>query len=653
MDANSSLFRLAHLRILDLADNDFNYSQIPSRIGEFSQLRYLNLSHTRFFGEIPPQVSQLSKLLSLDLSRNAEPIPGGAINLLQLKLSNLRIIIQNSTKLEVLLLCYVTISSPVPNMLSNLTSLQELCLYSCGLYGEFPSGIFHLPNLRYLVLGYNQNLTGRLPDFRSNALLSQLELDYTGFYGTIPASIGRLGSLNALSITGCKFFGPIPSSLGNLTQLMYLSLGYNKFTGDFSASLANLTKLSYLCVGFNEFTIETISWIGKLSSISYLDLSSVNIGRKIPLSFANLTQLHYLSAEKCHLSGEIPSWMMNLTNLAYLNFEDNNLYGEIPNSFFRLENLERLSLRTNLLHGKLELDMFLRLRNLTFLNLSFNKLSLLCGKSSSNVTDSRVRVLQLASCNLVEFPTIIRDLGDLGCLVLSNNSITSLPNWLWRKASLQSLTVSYNSLTGKMSPSICNLKSLMHLDLSFNNLRGKVPSCLGNFSQSLEIVMLKGNKLSGLIPQTYMKRNALQMIDFSNNNLQGQLPRALVNCERLEFFDVSHNNINDSFPFWLGALPELKVLALRNNKFHGSIRCPMNKTCTFPKLHIIDISHNEFSGSFPSEMVRSWKSMKASSAIQLQYEQWRLFFRFQQKGQYWTETNTFIHNVKQRDGDGI
>ncbi|PNX78921.1 receptor-like protein kinase, partial [Trifolium pratense] len=32
MDANSSLFRLVHLRVLDLSDNDFNYSQIPSKI---------------------------------------------------------------------------------------------------------------------------------------------------------------------------------------------------------------------------------------------------------------------------------------------------------------------------------------------------------------------------------------------------------------------------------------------------------------------------------------------------------------------------------------------------------------------------------------------------------------------------------------------
>ncbi|PNX82059.1 receptor-like protein kinase [Trifolium pratense] len=115
--------------------------------------------------------------------------------------------------------------------------------------------------------------------------------------------------------------------------------------------------------------------------------------------------------------------------------------------------------------------------------------------------------------------------------------------------------------------------------------------------------------------------NALHHIDLSNNNLQGQLPRELINSRRLEYFDVSHNNINDSFPFWLGELPDLKVLGLSNNEFHGDIRCSGNMTCTFPKIHIIDLSHNEFSGSFPPEMIQSWKAMKTSNTSQLQYDQ--------------------------------
>ncbi|XP_024626059.1 receptor-like protein 9DC1 [Medicago truncatula] len=123
MDANSSLFRLVHLRVLDLSDNNFNYSKIPTKIGELSQLKFLNLSLNLFSGEIPRQVSQLSKLLSLDLGFRAIVRPKGSTsNLLQLKLSSLRSIIQNSTKIEILFLSFVTISSTLPDTLTNLTS---------------------------------------------------------------------------------------------------------------------------------------------------------------------------------------------------------------------------------------------------------------------------------------------------------------------------------------------------------------------------------------------------------------------------------------------------------------------------------------------------------------------------------------------------
>ncbi|XP_058736331.1 receptor-like protein 7 [Vicia villosa] len=294
MDANTTLFRLVHLQNLDLSDNDFNYSQIPPTIGELSQLRYLNLSHTFFFGEIPPQISKLSKLLSLDLSFHVVPnILLSKVNLLQLKQSSFKSIIQNSTKLEILRLNYVTISSTLPDTLTNLTLLQILSLSNSELYGEFPVGVFHLPNLKFLDLRYNPNLNGNLHEIQSKSL-SKLFLDETGFGGTLPISIGNLSSLNMLSINGSDFFGYIPSSLGNLTQLMQISLGHNKFRGDPSASLEKLTKLNKLVVGFNEFTFETISWIGKLSSIFALDISSVDIGSDIPLSFANLTLLEIL-----------------------------------------------------------------------------------------------------------------------------------------------------------------------------------------------------------------------------------------------------------------------------------------------------------------------------------------------------------------------
>ena len=68
INANSTLFSLSHMQSLNLAFNDFSNSQIPSPIGQFVNLTHLNLSRSNFEGEIPPQISHLSKLQSLDLS---------------------------------------------------------------------------------------------------------------------------------------------------------------------------------------------------------------------------------------------------------------------------------------------------------------------------------------------------------------------------------------------------------------------------------------------------------------------------------------------------------------------------------------------------------------------------------------------------------
>ena len=68
--SNSTLFFLPHLRTLNLAGNDFNYSLILSEFGNFKSLTHLNLSSSTFSGKIPYEISHLSSLVSLDLSYN-------------------------------------------------------------------------------------------------------------------------------------------------------------------------------------------------------------------------------------------------------------------------------------------------------------------------------------------------------------------------------------------------------------------------------------------------------------------------------------------------------------------------------------------------------------------------------------------------------
>ncbi|KAF7825735.1 Receptor-like protein 12 [Senna tora] len=354
--SNSSLFHLSQLQRLNLSHNHFNYSPIPSTLAHLSRLTHLDLSYSMFSGEIPKEISQLSKLLILDLCCNyVSSFP--ETNLLQLKQQNLRSMIQNITNLQVLYLCFVNISSPVPNTLSNVSSLHVLCLRSSGMYGDFPIGIFHLPNLRYLEVGDNKGLTGYLPEFHSSGALYYLGLQSTSFQGKLPASLGNLNAFKVLAIRQCQFSGSIPSSLSNLTQLMVLDLAYNHFKGNLTSSLSNLTQLGVLSVGRNDITSKDISWIGKLNRLYSLDLSNVNIGSEIPNSFVNLTQLTTFAIEYGNLVGQIPSWIMNFTHLRNLDLSNNKLHGKLPHSIFSLGNLSVLYLCSNFLVGQFELNM--------------------------------------------------------------------------------------------------------------------------------------------------------------------------------------------------------------------------------------------------------------------------------------------------------
>ncbi|KAM3682667.1 hypothetical protein ACJW31_12G089700 [Castanea mollissima] len=571
INSTSSLFHLVHLQRLNLADNHFKLSQIPSTISNLSKLTYLDLSFSVFASQIPLEVSQLSQLSSLNLSRNS----------LEIKKPSLRGLVENLTSLEKLDLSGVKIISMVPTILANLSSLTSLRFRNCGFYGKFPVGIFKLPNLRVLDVRYNDGLTGHLPDFQWSSNLEIMDLSVTSFSGKLPASIGNLRSLTTILIWDCNFSGFIPSTLGNLTRLNSLDLSHNTNEGHIPSSFGNLVQLSFLYLTNNEFL------------------------------------------------GPIPFVLANLTQLTALVLDHKKFAGQIPSSIFNLTNLEFLSLSHNYFSGIVEFDKFVKLKKLTTLDLSYNQVSFLEGEASANRTLQKFVTLGLSRCNLSKFPNFLANQNELELLNLQSNNIHGqVPEWVWNmsKESLKSFDLFDNFLTSLgqhpillpwTNLAILDLSSLQVLELSENNLSGPLPQCMHSFGDSLVLLDIRRNKFEGSIPQTWANGSKLMIIDFSQNKFQGWLPRSLSKCIALKALDLSNNQFNDTFPSWLGNLSNLKILILRSNKFYGPIKIHSVNY----ELQIIDLSYNSFTGMLPVELFQNSNSSRFDRAYHLSYIQ--------------------------------
>ncbi|GLT26511.1 hypothetical protein SLA2020_015720 [Shorea laevis] len=66
--SNSTLFLLRNLESLNLAFNFFRLSKIPPEISQFTRLKHLDISYSRFSGQVPAEIAHLPKLVSLDFS---------------------------------------------------------------------------------------------------------------------------------------------------------------------------------------------------------------------------------------------------------------------------------------------------------------------------------------------------------------------------------------------------------------------------------------------------------------------------------------------------------------------------------------------------------------------------------------------------------
>ena len=177
----------SHVTTLLLADLGLTGS-IPAALGG---LQRLDLDGNMLTGEIPSELSRLSKLKSLYLYDNR-------------------------------------LTGEIPPELSRLSKLKNLHLYDNLLSGAIPPELGELKELRQLVLGNNMFTGGIPPQLGDMTSLEHLFLRDNLLAGAIPSELEGLSNLTILQLSGNGFTGCIPSGLWDIgsNDLDLLGLGY-------------------------------------------------------------------------------------------------------------------------------------------------------------------------------------------------------------------------------------------------------------------------------------------------------------------------------------------------------------------------------------------------------------------------------------------
>ncbi|MBA0798653.1 hypothetical protein Gohar_009223, partial [Gossypium harknessii] len=531
-----SLLNLTYLSYLDLSGNNFQGIPIPEFIGSLKTLRYLDLSHAAFIGEVPRSLGNLSYLEYLALSMVA-PDP------LRLWASDLSWVV-------------------------GLSSLQYLdhSFMNLSKANNWVEAVSMLPSLTTLDLSWCE-----LQDFAESLTinftsLSVLDLSYNNFNTTIPCWLFNITTLQRVNLQRSEIKGSLPEvSRGSLCNLCTLDLSLNAINGKIK--------------GF----IDALGGCGN-NTLDYLDLSSNNLQGKLPDSLGNLN-LYEISISNCQLGPRFPTWLRTQVDAFEIILSGAGISDIIPVWFWNLTSrLWWVDLSDNQFRGKLPGSVSFEFDNITgaWVDLGFNRLegvvsSSLCALpfliflklSSNNLSGELSSVLQNCSrsCSKQVIRAIPKCLGNLKTFTYLGPYFDELPSTLHIEFRehveivskgrqneytkiiplLNVIDLSANDLKGEKPDHITKLSALFTLNLSWNHLSGKIPENIGNL-QRLESLDLSHNNLSGPIPPSMISMTFLNYLNLSFNKLWGQIPTGngsklsmiLVYMKETQSFAVFH-----------------------------------------------------------------------------------------------------------------
>ncbi|CAL5410201.1 unnamed protein product [Camellia sinensis] len=296
-----SISNASKLTSLDLGNNAFTGS-IPKLLGNLRLLQSLNLQGNNLTSGSSSSSPELSFLTSLHSSNNFGNLSASLekfdANSCGIK-GNIPSEIGNISNLVILTLPQNGLIGFIPSTIKLLGKLRILDLSKNRLQGSIPDDVCQLKNMGDLRLNQNE-LFGLIPECLGNITsLRYLYLNSNKLTFAIPTRLGNLKDILEINLSSNSLNGKIPSTIIGLQNLVTLSLAHNKLQGSIPDSFGSMVSLEFLDLSYNDLSDVIPKSLETLSHLSYLNISFNKLRGQIPNGgpFANFTIQSFMSNE--------------------------------------------------------------------------------------------------------------------------------------------------------------------------------------------------------------------------------------------------------------------------------------------------------------------------------------------------------------------
>ncbi|VVB13904.1 unnamed protein product [Arabis nemorensis] len=167
--------------------------------------------------------------------------------------------------------------------------------------------------------------------------------------------------------------------------------------------------------------------------------------------------------------------------------------------------------------------------------------------------------------------------------------------------SLRNLTLSGNSFSGRVVPSLGGISSLQHLDLSDNGFYGPIPGRISDL-WGLNYLNLSSNKFQGGFPSGFRNLQQLRSLDLHRNEIWGDVGEIFTELKNVEFVDLSCNRFHGGLSLPKDNISSISNTLLHLNLSHNALNGGFFKSesiSLFKNLEVLDLENNQINGELP------------------------------------------------------